>query len=263
MKIWWPYTNQDLDESETSPEHIIPLSLGGCDDFAIPVDKKFNSTVGSEIDGKYANDFLVMLRRNAFDVRGHSKKRPIPIVKKGSMEDGRCVQINMDKASEFIEIYDPRSKKTLAAKGGEKIGMSIKMDTDIYLQLTSKIALSAGYFIYGEWFKNNVYHNDLRILMKGLNKCSKEELKSVKTKIFNFLSANVPDDQRQELELQKALCKALKGSLVAFTPGPRNIGITVGILGEFVGMVNIPANIDGFPRNDADHDLGHVVTIVD
>ena len=28
-------------------------------------------------------------------------------------------------------------------------------------------------------------------------------------------------------------------------------------------MVNIPANIDGFPRNDADHDLGHVVTIVD
>ena len=71
MKIWCPYTNQDLDESETSPEHIIPLSLGGCDDFAIPVDK-INSTVEVKLMGNMQMT-LVMLRRNAFDVRGHSK----------------------------------------------------------------------------------------------------------------------------------------------------------------------------------------------
>ena len=60
---------------------------------------------------------LVMLRRNAL-MFGVIQKRPIPSEKKEAWKMGG-VQINMDKASEFIEIYDPRSKN-FAAKGGEK-----------------------------------------------------------------------------------------------------------------------------------------------
>ncbi|CBW25669.1 hypothetical protein BMS_0765 [Halobacteriovorax marinus SJ] len=261
MAIWCPYTNQELSEDQTSPEHIIPLSLGGCDEFTIPVDKVFNSKVGSKIDGKYSNDFLVMQRRNEYDARGHSKKRPVPTVKKGKLEDGSPVQVNLDKAKRHIEVFDPKTKTIKPAIGGETIGMSLKMDIDIHLQLASKIALSAGYFVYGDWFRNKVKHEDLRTIMRGPSNCSEEELKAVETRVYDFLRGGEPENQKQAYELQRAMCRVLKGSLVAFTPGPRNIGITVGILGEFVGMLNIPANMNGYPQYDKAHDLGHIVII--
>jgi len=74
--IYCPYTNKDISESETTSEHIIPLSLGGINGFEIPVCKIFNSNVGSKIDGALANDFLILMKRNELDVRGHSKKSP-------------------------------------------------------------------------------------------------------------------------------------------------------------------------------------------
>ena len=35
--IYCPYTDQEINEGETSKEHIIPLSLGGVNGFEIPV----------------------------------------------------------------------------------------------------------------------------------------------------------------------------------------------------------------------------------
>jgi hypothetical protein len=60
--IYCPYADRDIPISESSPEHIIPLALGGMNGFTIPVSKDFNSSVGSEIDGALANDLLVMRR---------------------------------------------------------------------------------------------------------------------------------------------------------------------------------------------------------
>ena len=37
--IYCPYTDRDIPLSESSPEHIIPLALGGMNGFAIPVSK--------------------------------------------------------------------------------------------------------------------------------------------------------------------------------------------------------------------------------
>ena len=68
------YSGKNLDDSEMNVEHIIPLSLGGCDSFTIMVGKKINSDLGSKIDGKFCNDFLIGLQQLPFDNRGHSKK---------------------------------------------------------------------------------------------------------------------------------------------------------------------------------------------
>jgi hypothetical protein len=58
--VYCPYTDRDLDIEETNREHIIPLALGGVDRFEIRVCREFNSTVGSDVDGALANDFLVI-----------------------------------------------------------------------------------------------------------------------------------------------------------------------------------------------------------
>lgn len=56
--IYCPYTDQDIAVGDSSPEHIIPLALGGLNSFTLPVSATFNSKVGSEIDGTLANDFV-------------------------------------------------------------------------------------------------------------------------------------------------------------------------------------------------------------
>jgi hypothetical protein len=58
MPVYCPYTDLQLAESECSPEHIVPLSLGGTNGFELPVSASFNSKLGHEIDGAMANDFL-------------------------------------------------------------------------------------------------------------------------------------------------------------------------------------------------------------
>ena len=61
------YSGKVLDDDEMNIEHIIPLSLGGCDSFTIMVGKKINSDLGSKIDGKFCNDFLIGLQQLPFD----------------------------------------------------------------------------------------------------------------------------------------------------------------------------------------------------
>ena len=85
--IYCPYTDQDIPEVKTSPEHIIPLSLGGVNGFEIPVDAAFNSQVGTVLDGALANEFLFALRRTEFDTRGHSGKKPSATIKNASYGD--------------------------------------------------------------------------------------------------------------------------------------------------------------------------------
>jgi len=82
--IYCPYTDREISESDANREHIIPLSLGGLDGFEIPVCRDFNSKVGSKIDGALANDFLILMKRNELDVRGHSNKKPKAVAKKST-----------------------------------------------------------------------------------------------------------------------------------------------------------------------------------
>jgi hypothetical protein len=90
--IWCPYTDRELNESETNEEHILPLALGGSDQFVIPVDKSANSTVGSDIDGAIEKEFYVKFARREFDAVGQSGNKPEVVFKYASF-DGRPVQV--------------------------------------------------------------------------------------------------------------------------------------------------------------------------
>lgn len=67
------YSQADIDEQYCSRQHILPLSLGGVDDFSISIDKKINSELGSRIEGALTNEFTMKLKQMHSDIVGQSK----------------------------------------------------------------------------------------------------------------------------------------------------------------------------------------------
>lgn len=260
--MYCPYTDNNLPTEKVSEEHVIPLSLGGSNKFCLSVDAEFNSSLGSSIDGEMANDFLVLFRRREADARGHSNKKPVIRSKKSFMGDNEHpVQVTL-AGEDGIKVYDPTQGKKL--EESEVIGQTFKstFSLSMYgrLKFAAKVSLSAGYFVFGEWFRENVAHHEIRMLMNFDPKTStREEFKGVGLKAYDeFTTANEQDSQQRATD--ELFCSIVNGSCVQFIPGPENIGIVVGILGKYVATLNVPANTDEFPFSE-ENDLGHVVII--
>lgn len=257
--IYCPYSDKEIDVAESSSEHIIPLALGGSNQFVIPVQKDLNSRLGSKIDGKLSNDFLIMFGREKFDAKGHSGITPVPIVKKAKdSATGTPLQVTMGKE---LRIWDAKQKKYVT-NNGQTFEASISIGMDLPIQFVAKTALSAGYFVYGNLFRDHVRHQDLRVLMRGPLGLSKEEIRSVKTKVYGRFQGNLIGKNNTEFQIQKTIAESVRGSCVVLVPGKDCLGIYVGILGNYLGMVNIPANTTNFPRYD-EHDLGHTIFLID
>ena len=70
-------------------------SLGGVDGLQIPIDRVFNSVVGSKLDGALANEFLFALKRTKFDARGLSGQKPVACIRSATYgEDNRSAQVD-------------------------------------------------------------------------------------------------------------------------------------------------------------------------
>lgn len=250
-----PYTDKDLSEANANREHIIPLSLGGINGFEIPVCKIFNSQVGSKIDGAVANDFLILMKRNELDIRGHSKKKPVFVAKKSTdQETGKPIQVTFDRQSkEGLKIWCPINREY--TKGGRTVSSSVTMNIDIDLKFVAKVALSAGFFAYGDLFRNHVKHEELRLIMNKDPKEMGDDIYKIETLVDNRFSG----DKNEKLQIFRALCKAVGGSsIVGLVPTSKTLSVFVGVLGYYMGMVNVPANTDSFP-NEEEFDLGHII----
>jgi hypothetical protein len=73
-------------------------------------DARFNSDMGSQIDGRIANAPLIMLARRNADARGHGKKPPTPVWKHTTFE-GRPSQLTL--GAEKLELWDARERRML------------------------------------------------------------------------------------------------------------------------------------------------------
>ena len=159
-----PYTDQDVLDTDTSAEHIIPLSLGGANGFEIPVHRGANSDIGSKIDAALANDFLTLTRRSRYDVRGHSSKEPLVVSKHSKNADGLPLQVTLHPRT-GIRVWSPRDKSYVTDQRATNLELRFDMKLDTAKKFVAKVALSAGYFVYGDLFRNNVKHSDLREVM--------------------------------------------------------------------------------------------------
>ncbi|ULR90299.1 HNH endonuclease [Comamonas sp. B21-038] len=263
--IYCPYTDQDVERSLTNKEHIFPLSLGGSDDFCLPVSRDFNSRAGAKIDGALANDFLIAFRRRHFDARGHSKRAPSVRSKYATMgEEKRPVQIEF-QGENGLRVFDPIENRILGPEetAGQPFISSFHLQRFSRIRFASKVALAAGYLLFGDWFRHNVNHAEVRALMHYNGNPEEQDFSAFKLKVVEeFL---LPEEKDlQQVAVEEFLCGMVGGSCIYFVPGPVNIGVTVGVLGQFVATLNIEANTDNFPfvHPVADqNDLGHAVVI--
>lgn len=250
-----PYTDKYLLEDEANSEHIIPLSLGGINGFEIPVQKEFNSTAGSKIDGALANDLWILSKRASLDVRGHSNKQPILKFKKAkNIDTNKPIQITFDKKN-GVGAWCPISKKPLF--NNFSFEAKLIFERSIELRFAAKVFLSAGYYCYGDIFRRYVNHEEVRIIMNS----SFEDM--TKLKLATRVDDRFSSDDNDTLQIFRAICEFHKaGSVIGFVLHDSSIGMFVGILGVYIGVLNVPADTILFPNAD-NYDLGHIMLIED
>lgn len=259
--IWCPYTNNDINESDANLEHIIPLALGGSNQFTILVDEKANSTIGSDIDAAISNNFLTLLKRQAKGCMGHSKTLPKAVLKKSYLgEDERPVQATFGNPLIPL-LWDPITKKSIP--DSEISGMSIRseMKFGFYddLRFIAKVSLASGYYIFGDIFRNYAAHDDIRMLL-DMNSYRLDSMPKCSIRAITRFSKHKKED-----EIQKAIeiesCSSVDGACVLVTITHTELVFTVGLFSDWIGTLIVPAETEQFPYNDEKYDLGHVIKI--
>ncbi|EKQ58376.1 hypothetical protein WS7_21400 [Xanthomonas citri pv. malvacearum str. GSPB2388] len=180
------------------------------------------------------------------------------MLRHGRLGDGRPVQISFVK-DEGIKVFDPRQRRVLNEKELEGLSLEGKfsIERNTRMKFMCKAALSAGYFVYGDYFRANFEHSALRAVMnfdpsKGIDP-------DCKIRLYDEFSV-IHNEDREQTAISERLCKDTAGSCIHFLPGEESVGIVFGILGQWIGTLNVPARTDGFDWID-EHDLGHAVLL--
>ena len=243
--IWCPYSGKEVPLEDATDEHIIPLSLGGHDGFKVPVHGKSNSDLGSRIDGALANEFHISRARVKHVARGHSGRAPEFRMKKVREQGtGRPLQVRWGKR---LEVYDPIAGRYR----DDALTFEAEFKLDLHLRLRFlKTFLSAGYPIYGDLFRGAVAHENARVLMrKPLHELTEAEKTSLEAKAFAWYHRDIPHEEAaEEFAVQESTCKVLQATLLVFFLGRNCLNLYGGILGEYLGMLSIPADTTDFPK---------------
>jgi hypothetical protein len=241
--IYCPYTDRDIPFKESTPEHIIPLALGGMNGFTIPVSKDFNSWVGSTIDGALANDFLVKSKRYKYGVKGHRKIHPENVFQNASNADtGEPLHATPGQAR-GLRLWDPKQRCDVT---GQKVKIEFKVDLDVAIRFVAKVALSAGYLAYGDHFRKHVKHEDFRKIMNQRPTEMGDILKTIEAQYDDrFLE---PQSTNQKI-LRMMMTGFGPHSAIALIPNSRSLSVVVSVLGDYVGMLSVPADTKTFPNS--------------
>ncbi|WP_197731825.1 hypothetical protein [Xanthomonas citri] len=74
--------------------------------------------------------------------------------------------------------------------------------------------------------------------------------------------SQVAEEDAGQTYISSKFCELTLGSCIHFIPGEESVGIVFGILGQWIGTLNVPACTDDFSWTN-DHDLGHVILLED
>lgn len=249
------YSGKEIEEKDSNIEHIIPKSLGGCDEFTIRVSEKINSKVGSQIDGRLTQDFLVALNRIKLGNRGHSNKPPIYKVPSRA-ENGEPLISTF--TSEELVFYDPKENIYIQSPG--KVQMRTSINLDLRKKFVAKVALSVGFFLFGKEFEDYTDCEDLRMLIK--NERIEEVVRKYPEK-FNGIRfydslMKIKDSDKPMVDTYKMFCEHNGKSNVLWTYSPKSIIVHVAILGKFVGLINFKADVKKIPEIENGW-LGHLM----
>ena len=252
------YAGKKIDESKSNLEHVIPLSLGGSDEFCIKVSEKYNSILGSKIDGKMTQDFLIGIDRVKHGDKGHSSKEPRMDIK-SKLESEKPVITSFTR--DGLKVYDVSNKKYINIPN--TISLNTKIDLNLRMKFTAKVALATGYYLFGEKFVKYSDCESLRKIMMSDNleeTIKKEMIKNVR--FYDPLLTGNKIKGDLSFQIYKMFFECNGASSVVWTFSEHLFIVFVAIYGKFVGMVNFQANIEKFPKEE-DFWLGHVLICQD
>ena len=142
------------------------------------------------------------------------------------------------------------------------------LNVDLPVRFAAKVALAAGYFVYGDLFRHEVDHQQLREVlgvdpsMVPLQDTSNDHgFDHLTLRADHYLSGPLSENDWQ-LRCLRSFCSNRKGSLIVLVPGQNSLRVAVGILGEYLAMVNVPAHTKTLP-NEGAYSWGHVLDVVD
>lgn len=252
--MYCPYTDKQVELEEASFEHIIPKSLGGSNSFGIQVEKEANSKLGAEVDGKMAADFFISQRRNEWDIRGHSGKRPVPRYK-GVLEPGSLpIQLDLDKGERKLDVFSPKHGRLLRSEEtmGKNLSFTTTLDPVLWVRFAAKVALAAGYLTYGDRFVDCVEHRPIREFMWNPD---------ISGNPMPFAAGHLLTEPESQEERQlRALTEVFGTSVVILVPRRKSLTVAVGCLGRFVARVSLDADTASFP-NTGVYSWGHVLAV--
>lgn len=254
------YTDKYVLIDDSNLEHIIPLSLGGCNEFTLRVNAEKNTELGTRIDGKLTNDFFIATIRKVKGYLGH-KNNPPQISWKKSRIENTNKPVNVTLTQKGAKFYDPIARKDIHIDSLQGLTLSSKFtfDRDIRMLFCAKVALAAGYFIYGDIFREYADHASLRSIMNFSRDKDVKSLKDIPVRFYDQFS-KVEIKDKGLTEMLKLMCKLIDDSCVIFLLEQTSLIVTVGIGGQYLGTISFPANTTHFP-NDEEFRLGYAVGI--
>jgi hypothetical protein len=226
-------------------EHIIPLALGGNNNFTIDVGRKINNYLGSCIDGKFSNDPIVKLHLLPHNNKGHSNKAPVLRLSKCRINNHPATWTLTKSGS---SVYDHIEQKKYDKFS--KLDVSFSVDIDIRLRFMCKVALATGFYLFGEQFEKSADTATLRKAMLSEN-LDKENLD---LKMYDNLH-KIEDKDNGQINTEQLLFRYIGKSAVLFGHAKGRIIVSVSINGKYIGMVNFKADINTL-RLDDDHRCG-------
>lgn len=142
------------------------------------------------------------------------------------------------------------------------------MNIDLPVRFTVKVALAAGYLVYGNLFRHHADHQQLRDVMRidpaHLNLTDDGDLQALQhiTVRIDHCLREPPPESDWALNGLRAFCSDVRGSVVILVTGDGVLGVTVGLLGQFLATVIAPADTKTFP-NEGAYAWGHVLAVTD
>src|SRR3984957_8152546 len=98
-------------------------------------------------------------------------------------------------------------------------------------------------------------------MMEDPRSLTEEQQRSVRAKVWGRWLEELPASQAEERDLQACIASMVAGSCVVFLPGPANLMMFCGLLGNYIGMINVEAETPSFWPKIHDYDIGHVIAV--
>jgi len=109
---------------------------------------------------------MTMMRRNRFDVRGHSGREPVFVVKQSQNTDGLPLKVALNQRA-GLQVWSPRDREYITGERAARLELQFQIHIDTAMRFVAKVALSAGYFVYGDLFRDRVKHSDFSVIMNS------------------------------------------------------------------------------------------------